>query len=325
MDPSYNNSFGSTGGGGLAMNSGASDGMAGGVPGGMAQPIISSGDSGGVGLVMPRGRGKRRWPIVVVVMLVLVLAAVGVGVAVWLRGRGAEEGDVQSRYNVFANYVLSGKSDSSDAIGDYDIDAIYVIDNVLNNQDSSALEKKSFADEALKLWKVFYEQYQKTDYVNSDFLLLNSRVRYVDSFVNFLPIYYGLTRLTQAELMESYTSGGDAAVQELVDARYKELRESNNEFSREYGRLLVNLAGIEKEKVGVIVSSGCYNEMILNSSCVNDIAWPEAVNNSVAEKLALESRAGLFVMSQLEELEKSIFVINAQLSEPTSGMEEENE
>lgn len=309
MNPSQNNSFGSF------RNNGGDFGGAG-------QSIISSGDSSGAGLAMSRKRDGKKWLIVAGVVLVLLAVGLLVGMAM-RRGESRSGSGLEATFNRFANYVLFEKNTTDLISGEYSEDTTYAIDTVLGSFRTDKNTMLSFSRESSLLWQDFYDDFFKTDYTKSEYMLLNSRVDYLNEMMAFLPIYYSTPIMGELELVESYSRNGDNATQDLIKSTYENLLGSNNLFVREYGEMISEIVAIRYEKAKNIVTAGCYKEMSLDDVCVSNIEWPAEVNESVARRLALENEVEGFVVGKLPEIERSIFVINSQLSDPTIGISEE--
>lgn len=260
MSPSYDNSFGSFGTGGVNPGGGV----------GGARPINPGGNmmnsgpiSSGTGDIMltstPERKSKKGLVIGVIVVVVLILAVVGAVIAFSGSGNKAnvtnQLSDLQESYNSYVNYVIFGR-DSNEIV---DVSEILQNDPYFMSLDYGKRgDYIKEAGEKLKTLAEYYDQYNETmakqadnggtkndeegdeteaveedieeeaDGTDIEAVEESEAENYVETIKNggirvlrsFFEDYAGIEPLTDERMIEIYSSVGREAAVAAVDRRY---------------------------------------------------------------------------------------------------------
>lgn len=309
MDPSYNNSFGSgTGassgsaaGGNVGVSSGTS--VAGSVSAG-GNAIISSGvsgnntnantnangviTSGGVGVQQPissgtgdiilnggQKAGGKKWRVVLVILAMVAVIGVAVGMIVMSLGRkdAATGGDVQSLFNIYANYFVNGEVNTDGvAIGDDEAagdDSTVYFDRMVGEGDET--KTKEYMNNLQGYFDSFYNKYMQSVGEGDD----TSFISEYGNELKLLTRYYGEGSLTRDAILGAYIDGGEAKANALISQAVSAYDGLADVYGTNFGELMQGFGQQILALIQQYDGMGCIVDGKIDYICTSERMTPE--------------------------------------------------
>lgn len=289
MDPSYNN-FSRP-----AVNSGAGD------------------------IMLPtEQKPKRRGLAIALIIVAVLLVGVLVGVLVW-RAMNPEttntSSELMKKYNIVANYALTGVATNKDIEGVYAEDAEYYLTAQATGEDADAEARKEFFKRLNEYWTDFYMSFEQSSYDSGSYSVLMARIYTLQQDLPFLALYYDTDFLTSEEVWNMYFRDGKEQTLNVVKKSYQPFLESNSDVAREFGGYAIELGEKMVDQLETMDAAGCIIDRKVDTSCMvglnlNSASYLQAVVSSYAANM-------------LPTIEQSMFIISEQLKNPMEFTGEE--
>ena len=242
MDPSYNNSFGN----GMPVSYGTGD-------------IILAPDDDSSGK-------PRKGLVIALVVLVVLLVGAGVGFAAWRGMRGGEGSgesggnvalsEVEEKFNIYANYMISGEAKTDPVEGEYDEDSEYAFEKAINTLDTG------FLGEAEGYWKEFLEFYDDQEEELLYGVILQNDV------MSFFTQLYGGANLSDEELMRVSVESNGQSSRDVLQEKISSLSAFDSGFASNYLAVLMENGIARLEYYDACVRAGCIRDYTLDDLCV---------------------------------------------------------
>jgi len=195
---------------------------------------------------------------------------VGVVVGVMMGGGAIVSRPVATQFNRFANYVLYGK----DVVENIDVATIdtdyiaYEVTTKLSGETSAQKEEERIYYAKLsELAKLFIEEYGDTENEEADSIVKN-----INDISSFLYEYSRVSDLSIKSLANLYGKD-ENYINNYVTDYYRNLRESDNEYSNKYGTLMTEFLKIESNIMSKHDLFGaCLSEQKNESACQSVIS-----------------------------------------------------
>ena len=323
MDPSYNNSFGSSTQGGV------------GVP-------ISSGTGD---IVLNSSSSKKPKKGLIVLIVVLVLAIIGLVVAYFVlkpNGKSAiNPSSYGTEFNKFANYVLSGEENGEKISSGLNLSYDYYLVGVLDSNEGWDI-KNAVLNKTKSLYDAFLLKYnenrkQDNDIENARDNIENDEMYYkgvladsiddMGAMIDFMKKIYSRDRITLDVITEMYLSEGDELAKQEIANYYDFSDESENSYEMDFEGTLNVVVSAQLFLLQTYNDVGCLVNGEMDDVCLSNNASTEQIDEISTARTDLND--ALQNMESYYEMDKNlidkIFWVNTLMYDTDSLYGGEND
>lgn len=162
----------------------------------------------------------------IIIIALAALALIGAVVSAIVSSSSHQEARKKEEYRVlflkFANYIISGKEDVTDALPEYDRTKQYYVRDVYEDPDAST--KSAYFTKANELFSSFRDQLNAVAEKNPDDEKIKSQKAVVDNYASQLYVVgqrYTKGELSSNNLWKNYIESGKSSAQSSIDSFYR--------------------------------------------------------------------------------------------------------
>lgn len=218
---------------------------------------------------------------------------------------------VNEDFYKYANYILNGKTTARKNLGKYNADKKYAIDTAVTEKNSK------FFENALKLWKAFYDRFSNNADLQKEVELKNN----VDSqnlMINFLSEYVTIKDYSEEETWKMYAESGLENTIKTVRTDYEKLYNSTFSAGAVWAKAKADWAEAALRLYDGYNSKGCVEKGSdeFNQDCINKNAGDlkDLLTKFTEANLQLED-SNFTVENLAKELAKNVFSVKDGLNE----------
>lgn len=241
---------------------------------GMQQPISSG--TGDIILNGGQKAGGKKWRVVLVILAMVAVIGVAVGMIVMSLGRkdAATGGDVQSLFNIYANYFVNGEVSTDDVAIDDDEaagdDSAVYFDRMVGEGDEA--KTKEYMNNLQGYFDSFYNKYMQSVGEGDD-------ASFISEYGNGLKLltrYYGDGSLTRDAILGAYIDGGEAKANALISQAVSAYDGLVDVYGANFGELMQGFGQQELALIQQYDMAGCIVDADIDYICASERMAPEA-------------------------------------------------
>ncbi len=240
-----------------------------------------------VGGVQPKPKSHKKPFVIGLITLVFIIIAT-VAILLITRNSGNSGQSSIKSFNNYAGYLLTGATNDSFTISDYDISNGYFAQNLFNT--NSTADKHAFFIELANRFEVFATE-------NSDKLPQDLRES-TQNILNYFVLSTEVTDPTVSELVNKYVTDGYTSTVEFVSQRFSVFTSSESSEVRKYG------ANKIQQFEALVNYINAYQNCIVDGSMDTACVAASPANTEVLDSMTqAESAAGTDVLARNESLQ----------------------
>lgn len=290
-----------------------------------AQPVSS-----GTGDIVLAPEKKSKKGVIIAIIVALVLAGALLAVAFATLGGGGNSGvsgDAKTAFNRYANYLLYGEDSDKELEGEYDVDEIYYLDDIMtedidyteevretlevadesNNNfdggDDSDIKADDFFLRAENLWNSFYNTLER-----GGSYLIDAANEYREELELYKMIVLSGDSIGSNWIQNRLDEMEAEQAKEWIKLRYSDFLTSEYSIVKNYGKKAIEYYTLYIDNGAALNGAGCKSDDNGNIVCEED-TYTEIANmlvKTLSELVSEKNKASVDVASKCWTLRDSL-------------------
>ncbi|MDR2063527.1 MAG: hypothetical protein LBQ02_01905 [Candidatus Nomurabacteria bacterium] len=216
------------------------------------------------GRIAPQKRKKNKLKKLIILAAIVILGG-GIAAFVFLRPKSYTPAEIISAFNTYSNYLLSGEKSDRPLEGEWEPlneFTFYQLDLVRGN---SQEDVTAYYNELKTLFGDFAQKYHSADTDTPEDL--DGMVENYQTNLDFYYTYVLTESVSEEALSEKYFAEGVSSAVTYAEQFYKDLKNSENEYTKQYGELQAELSTLWINVFNEYQNNDCFRDGALDEDC----------------------------------------------------------